>query len=480
MSVGTAKPTSGAMSTATTFSYAQAAKGQAVSQAAPSQPNPSQVTPGSNKPPQDPVATTTSSSNTPSSATPAITNGNDSVEPASVTPTPLGQVNVDTDAKQSHEETREAPKSTPEPSISSSQSVEKAQIEVAPQGEEKRDRSSNSSSRVQDSSDARKKRGKKNRAAEKDIDQENDEDIKETASLPQPELTEAPIPSVNIWQQRREAHAAKAKTTPSVVATSRTPAHGSTTVAVTNPDQKPRSVPSDGTHANAVHNKPAFTANKPQKKGVDHARNNSDQSFRRSAPRGSRTNEKEGRPAPDALPSVANTASWPTPETAAVEKSLSQTDKSDKDEKEDLASSKARKWVPIPFVPSVSFNTPLPTRGGPRGGRAGSTRGGREGASRSHQNAGVTGTNGNQSSHSTIRSMFTDNLHDRIQGNGSDSQATSVAPQASKRTSADTSSTRESRKPAASTDSPKHAGNSSSVSPPSDFCIHVAIYGNLY
>ena len=171
------------------------------------------------------------------------------------------------------------------------------------------------------------------------------------------------------------------------------------------------------------------------------ARNNNDQTYRRPAPRGSRANEKETKPAVDTLPSVGNPASWPTPETAAVEvKSQTQAEKSDKDEKEDPALGKPRqKWVQIPFVPSVSFNTPLPTRGGPRGGgRAGTTRGGREGTSRGHQNNGVPS-----------------------QANGTtDSQATSVAPPTSKRTTAvDTATARESRKPTVPVESPKHAGN---------------------
>lgn len=463
MSVGTAKPTSGAMSTATTFSYAQAAKGQSVSQAAPSQSNPSQATPASTKSSQDATTATTSSSIASSITTPANSNGNESVGPASVTSTQPGQANVDVESKPTNEEPVATPNPPSEPSVLPTQEAEKPQVETVQQSEEKRDRSTNSSSRTQDPNDAKKKKGKKNRAAEKDTEQDHDEDAKESVPPPpQPELTEAPIPAVNIWQQRREAQAAKVKTAPSVVASSRPLAP---TAAVSNADQKPRSVPSDSTHSNAVHSKPAFTANKPHKKGLEHARNSSDQSFRRSAPRGSRANEKEGRTASDALSSVANTASWPTPETAAVEtKPQSQTDKSDKDDKDDAASSKTRKWVPVPFVPSVSFNTPLPTRGGPRGGgRVGSTgRGGREGVSRSHQNAGLTGTHGNSTPHILVRVIFTNSLQERVQGNGTDSRATSVAPQASKRIPTDTSS-RDSRKTAASIGSPKSSGNSSNV-----------------
>ncbi len=477
MSIGTAKPTAGAMSTATTFSYAQAAKGQSVTQAAPSQPSPNQPTPASSKPSQDTPTVVKSGSSTSSATVLAAPNGNESVEPISSAPTITGQVNSEVELKRPNEESVATPKSSTAPSISSSQGIERSRVESASQGEEKQGRSSNMSSRAPDSNDARKKKGKKAKVADKDIEQDTEEDTKEYMAPIQPELTEAPIPVVNIWQQRIEAQAAKAKTAPLFTASSRSSANGATNAASLNGDQKPRSLPSDPTHSNTAHNKPSFANSKPPKKGTEQVRNGNDQAFRRAAPRGSRANEKEARPAPDALPSVANTASWPTPETAAVEtKSQIHTDRSDKDEKEDkdesIPSKSRQKWVPIPFVPSVNFNTPLPTRGGPRGGgRAGSTRGARDGASRGHQNAGLAVVNGNREPHVIAMVLSAD----RDQGNESDPKSTSVAPQTSKRTFADTPGARESRKPTTSTDSLKHAGSSSSVRLP-----NVALRGSSH
>ena len=454
MSVGSAKPDSGAMSTATTFSYAQAAKGQSISQPSPSapQPNPTQSASAPNKPNHDTTSAAKSEDNASSVVPSSASTASESVRPASEASTRVGQANSDTDPKRSDEESVPTAKTSSAPSISSSQGIERSRVDSTSHTEYTRDRSSTVNSRALDPTDLKRRKGKKSKAAEKDGDEDQSQDVKETAPQPQPELTEAPIPAVNIWQQRREAQAAKAKSTPSPTTQSRSATAAN--AALSTSDQKPRPVPND-----AGTGKPTFPNNKYAKKGSEQAgsqsRNNNDQAYRKPAPRSSRTNEKEGKSSVDALPSVGNSASWPTPETAAVEvKSQTQTEKSDKDEKEEFASGKPRqKWVPIPFVPSVSFNTPLPTRGGPRGGgRVGTTRGGRESTSRGHQNV-------NTSSYD----------RDRVQGNEpTDVQATAVAPQASKRASVDTSP-RELRKPTVPTESPKHPGSSLNVRKPLPF-----------
>ena len=106
----------------------------------------------------------------------------------------------------------------------------------------------------------------------------------------------------------------------------------------------------------------------------------------RAAPRGSRLTEKSEREVAEPLASVADPSSWPTPESAATEMKVQEkNDKQpEKDEVKDDgkteagANQKPKKWVPVPFVPSVNFKTPI--RGG-RGGRGGS-RGGREAGGR--------------------------------------------------------------------------------------------------
>ena len=111
----------------------------------------------------------------------------------------------------------------------------------------------------------------------------------------------------------------------------------------------------------------------------------SDQPFRKSAPRGSRVNEKEEK-TPSNLPPVADALSWPDPKSAAESddpsrKAHEKADTAEKDSQEGVGSSRKKSWVNFDIVPTVVFNTPLPprgakTRGGARGGRElGSARG---------------------------------------------------------------------------------------------------------
>ncbi|RYO73860.1 hypothetical protein DL762_010642 [Monosporascus cannonballus] len=433
------------MSTATTFSYAQAAKGQSISQAAPSQSGQNQTTPAPSKSSQD-IATPTKSGSSVSSVTvPTAPDECESVEQASAAPARPDQGSSEGEPKPFDDESVATTKA-PSESAFTSQRMEKPLGEIPPPNPEKREKGSNSSPHPHDSSDGRRKKGKKSKVSENGEDPEQNQDRKENSPQPQPELFEAPIPAVNVWQQRREAQAAKAKVAPPLAAQPPSPANGNVGVEASNSDQKQRPL-YDATQSSATQNKVLSTSNKPQKKAPEQARSNGDQSFRRSAPRGSRANENESRVAPDALPPVANAASWPTPETASVEtKPQTHAEKYEKDGKVESAIGKSRqKWVPVPFVPTVAFNTSFPARGGPRvGGRAGSTRVGREGTSRGPQNAGVPGANGN--------------------GNESDSRAASVAAQASKRVSVDNMQARETRKPATSADAPRQTGSTSNQS----------------
>ncbi|RYP58516.1 hypothetical protein DL771_011217 [Monosporascus sp. 5C6A] len=447
------------MSTATTFSYAQAAKGQSTSQAAPSQSGQNQTTPAPSRSSQDIVTSTKSCSSVSSVTVPTAPDGSEFVEPASAALARPDQGSSDGEPKPFDHESVATPKE-PSESTFTSEGMEKSLGEIPPPDPEKREKGSNSSPHPQDSSDGRRNKGKKSKASENGEDQGQNQDKKENSPPPQPELFEAPIPAVNVWQQRREAQAAKAKVAPPLTAQPRSPADGNVGVVASNSDQKQRSL-NDAAQSSATQNKALSYSNKPQKKVAEQVRSNGDQSSRRSAPRGSRANEKESRAALDALPPVANAASWPTPETASVEtKSQTHTEKYEKDGKVESVTGKSRqKWVPVPFVPTVAFNTSLPTRGGPRGGgRPGSTRVGREGASRGHQNPGVPGANGN----GALPIWTMDKAADRhIQGNESDSRAASVAPQASKRAPVDNMQARETRKPATSADAPRQTGSAS-------------------
>ncbi|KAL8705884.1 MAG: hypothetical protein Q9201_001032 [Fulgogasparrea decipioides] len=78
--------------------------------------------------------------------------------------------------------------------------------------------------------------------------------------------------------------------------------------------------------------------------------------------------------APPPPPSDAH--SWPTPDSAQDEEKKRAQERTEKGEKEKPPAAKLHskeKWVPVPYVPTVQFNTPIPTirRGAraPRGGR---------------------------------------------------------------------------------------------------------------
>lgn len=82
-------------------------------------------------------------------------------------------------------------------------------------------------------------------------------------------------------------------------------------------------------------------------------------------------------------PPPGDAISWPTPDSAQGEEKKKAHERAEKAEKEKAPAAKPHgkdKWVPVPYVPTAVFNTPLPQtrRGGrpARGGRDGNTRGG--------------------------------------------------------------------------------------------------------
>ncbi|RFN47613.1 la family [Fusarium flagelliforme] len=229
---------------------------------------------------------------------------------------------------------------------------------------EKTPRSSSNATRSVDEQDSRKaRRGKKGKASEKQAgEQATDKEQETVPEPPKVELSEAPIPSVNVWHKRKEAHQAKS--------TKPAPTHVEATV--------------NGTSSHKD-DKKAEVSPAPHTNGVkSHQRQNSAIRAERNGPRGSRMNEKDGKS--EVPPSVDDSAAWPTPETAistikedgkkkAVEKIPEKSDRSDKDSQEDGSSSKPRqKWVNVNFVPTVNFETQLPQMRGskPRGGARGS------------------------------------------------------------------------------------------------------------
>ena len=170
---------------------------------------------------------------------------------------------------------------------------------------------------------------------------------KSDKTTPPKELKAAPLPSVNIWQQRKEAQDLKSKTVPATTATS----------------GKSTETQQDSSKAN------------PKKKGAD------------GATEGTKGGKKidGGKARDEALPAVGDATAWPTPEVALGEEKKKAQEKTDKSPV--IRPHGKEKWMPVNYVPTAVFNTPLPSSGG-RGGRR-ATRGGRDGGRGGAHGAGA-------------------------------------------------------------------------------------------
>jgi la-related protein 1 len=250
------------------------------------------------------------------------------------------------------------------------------------------------------------KKNKKQKNAEKETEKEKEkEEVKPEILVP------APLPAVNFWQQRKE-ELAKAKHSPVLVQGSQSFAESSasndtvSTASTKAGDSKKRGKSSnidDGEKAMGA--KDSSNSGKGQKKGGEGTgKAKEDQPNKRAGPRGSRMGEKEEKSLANQLPPpVEDSTSWPTPETALEEEKRKAQEKLEREEKDDSTSSKPRpkeKWVPVPYIPTVTFNTPLPTRGGR--GRGGARGGRTEGGGRpSHANGSAVGEKGQSTATTT-------------------------------------------------------------------------------
>ncbi|KAI0111553.1 hypothetical protein F4814DRAFT_359480 [Daldinia grandis] len=440
------------MSNSAAFSYAQAAKGQ---------PTTMQSTTASQSSSESQAPSTTSTQSrdvvpTPSTRAPSVAvsttsnelDGSQNTGSSSVKAESVSLNSTDSDITSTSDKAAEL-------SGLQSQGAEKVLGEVVPQSAGRRGRGQTLTSQTTDGGDGKRgRKGKKSRATEKESGQDQDQE-KENLPL-KPELSEAPVPAVNVWTQRQEARAAKIKTASPTATQSRS----SSSATANQPDglsnattqgQKQKLPQNEGVEVNATHSRPSSGNTKP-KKDFDQFRSNGNQAPRRAALRGARVNNGEERATFETLsPAANNTSSWPTPETAASGlKAQVQTGKSEKEQKDDSGPSKPRskkEWQPIEFVPSVSFNTPIPSRGGSRGGRGG-LRGGRDSAARGN--------------HAATASL------DRTQYNGTATGAATTASSASKRASVDMPTTRDSRKPQAQVASGKTSGEAQFVGPKAD------------
>ncbi|KAI9681547.1 MAG: hypothetical protein M1829_000744 [Trizodia sp. TS-e1964] len=218
-----------------------------------------------------------------------------------------------------------------------------------------------------------------------------------------PQLVTAPVPTVNFWQKRMET----AKTKQAAPISQRSQAPAKPFLSTANPASSASAPDLDivnGGSDTRRKGKPLVSANEDRdqiassqgdrkdppyagkesrKRTADSTTKGKGEGYKRPGPvpRSSLEKEKEASTAP---PPVNDPSSWPKPETAideekrkALEKEKLEKDKTPINSRPDGK----HKWMPVPFTPSVIYNTPLPIRGkgGPRparGGRDGTVRGG--------------------------------------------------------------------------------------------------------
>lgn len=265
--------------------------------------------------------------------------------------------------------------------------------------------------------DRKKRKGKKKEVAEETEPEE---------PKPVEILVAAPPPAVNIWQQRMTQAPKKVVVAEAIV-----------TAPAAEPASEPKTEKKKSKSKGAADSeRPIDLKSQTPKKDASSSKDEG----KRSAPRGSRQNEKDEKAASAALPPpVEDAMLWPTPEIA-IEKIKAQ-EKADKEEKAAEASSADKQprakqaWVTVPYTPSVTFSTPLPGQGrGPRGERG---RGG--GRERGHGREGSGGRAGPSSSgagEKTILSASTNATPDsreRGRNSVSSGRASSLPVEASKR-----------------------------------------------
>ena len=191
------------------------------------------------------------------------------------------------------------------------------------------------------------------------------------------ELKAAPIPAVNVWQERME----KAK------------ANAARNAAKTLTAKQPGAQTAGDDADKAGNNQRESSAQGKDRRRVEPGKAR-DEGSRKSSGRFSRPNDE---PAEAPLPPVGDDSAWPTPQTAVGEEKRKAQERSEKQERAEKPSGARgkEKWTPVPYVPTAVFNTPLPSsarRGSraPRGGRDGG-RGGAHGGNDSKSVSETTG-----------------------------------------------------------------------------------------
>lgn len=329
------------------FSYAQAAKGSqgapAPSKTTSTEPEKSDSKPEeqSNQPATEPV-TTSSEAETPQETEKVTQSTDQDAEFTTVTSKHTART------KAVHSRTASPNiRSTAQPKEVESSNTTNGTAEASSEKQEKSDAKADKSEHSTEGSKEKSDKSEKPEKGDKsDKGEKGEKSEKAEKNAPPKELKAAPLPSVNIWQQRKEAQDAKSKTSPA-------------------------STPGKSASAKADDSQQESTRAVSKKKGSEGVQDGTKD----------RKKTEGGKARDEALSSVDDASSWPTPQVALGEekkKAQEKTDKPQPAEKSPVNRSHGKeKWMPVNYVPSAVFNTPLPPAGG-RGGRK-ATRGGRDG-----------------------------------------------------------------------------------------------------
>ncbi|WYZ42940.1 hypothetical protein EsH8_VI_000639 [Colletotrichum jinshuiense] len=416
---------------ATAFSYAQAAKGQAA------------TTPAAQGTENAKDSVSSVNGEQPSAEPNSVKNG--SVDDESWTNTSIkAELATKQDAPAAQAEANNTNNTSAAASVTDSRrDDDDAATEGSARRSEKSVRSASASTRVTDDAEPKKgsRKPRKGKAGkESSEDAKKDKAAEQEKEQPKIELVEAPLPSVNIWTQRKETQAAKT----SVTLPASTAAANTSTPADTWPNSQESKKKNKSTESTEATNG-AVNANKSQRK-ID-----GDASAKRNGARGSRVIERDSR-ATEAPPAVGDVSSWPTPETAVKEEKRKPAEKNERVEIEaqDESGSKGRskdKWERMDFVPTVQFSTPIPSVRGSRGGRGGA-RGGRDVTSRGGHGANAAAA-ADKPAGAAAPSKAGSEARDRARDGNAPARANSQPPAANKRASMEVSNAKEQRKPSA-------------------------------
>ncbi|KAL9609419.1 MAG: hypothetical protein Q9167_005817 [Letrouitia subvulpina] len=220
-----------------------------------------------------------------------------------------------------------------------------------------------------------------------------DEDPRAPPTQAPTQLKEAPLPVVNFWQQRKEAQDAKAK-----AAKQLTNSRLSNTVGQTNGfsgtvkplngfsdlDSQENQGPNQGFQGNPAAS--LIPAGIKDSARLGEGRKKGEETPEKGANKTLQPTHADKATTTSALPPPPrDTTLWPTPDGAQDESKKKAVERAEKEkvdkEKSSVTKSHGKeKWMPVPYVPTAKFSTPLPPvrRGGraPRGGREVGSRGG--------------------------------------------------------------------------------------------------------